>query len=44
MDSKDFSRLEDAYKLVYSESKKDESPEKEEEDRKKEDDLLGSPK
>ena len=43
MDSKDFSRLEDAYKLVYSESKKDESPEKEEEDRKKDDDLFGSP-
>ena len=43
MDSKDFTRLEDAYKFVYSESKKDESPEKEEEDRKKDDDLFGSP-
>ena len=43
MDSKNFTGLEDAYKLVYSESKKDESPEKEEEDRKKDDDLFGSP-
>ena len=43
MDSKDFTRLEDAYKFIYSESKKDESPEKEEEDRKKDDDLFGSP-
>ena len=43
MDSKNFTGLEDAYKLIYSESKKDESPEKEEEDRKKDDDLFGSP-
>ena len=41
--SKNFTGLEDAYKLIYSESKKDESPEKEEEDRKKDDDLFGSP-
>ena len=31
MDSKDFIELQDSYKLIYSESKKDESPEKEEE-------------
>ena len=43
MDSKDFIELQDSYKLIYSESKKDESPEKEEEDRKKDDDLFGSP-
>ena len=43
MDSKNFTGLEDAYKLIYSEAKKDESPEKEEEDRKKDDDLFGSP-
>ena len=43
MDSKNFTGLEDSYKLIYSESKKDESPEKEEEDRKKDDDLFGSP-
>ena len=40
MDSKDFIELQDSYKLIYSESKKDESPEKEEEDRKKSNDEI----